>query len=259
MTLWQGSLVFLSALIAGMMNSVAGGGTLVTFPTLLWIGIEPIRANVTCTVALWPGSLGAMVGFRRELGDSRQLMLLLGAPSVAGGLIGALLLLLTPSKLFASIVPFLILFATILFAAGEPLTRRFSRSAKSESHSERVSGGGWWSGSVVFQFIVAIYGGYFGAGMGILMLAALALMGLTDIHQMNGLKNFFGMCINGVAALYFIWAGMVYWPDAILMAVGAVTGGYGGAGLARRLGRTAVRRIVIFIGFAMALSLFIKR
>src|SRR5262245_13250730 len=227
MTLWQGSLVFLSALVAGMMNSVAGGGTLVTFPTLLWIGIEPIRANVTCTVALWPGSLGAMVGFRRELGDSRRLMLLLGAPSVAGGLVGALLLLMTPSRLFASIVPFLILFATILFAAGEPLTRRFAGSTKSESPLERVPGRGWWIGSVVFQFVVAIYGGYFGAGMGILMLAALALMGLTDIHQMNGLKDFFAVCINVVAAAYFISAGRLEWPYPLIMVVGAIVGGYG--------------------------------
>ena len=250
--------MFLSALIAGMMNSVAGGGTLVTFPTLLWIGIEPIRANVTCTVALWPGSLGAMIGFRRELGDSRHLMLLLGAPSVAGGLIGALLLLMTPSRLFASIVPFLILFATILFAVGEPITRRLSRSAESESHTERVPGPRWSIGAVVFQFIVAIYGGYFGAGMGILMLAALALMGLTDIHQMNGLKNFFAVCINVVAAAYFIAAGRVEWPYALVMVVGAIVGGYGGAGLARRLGRRFVRGAVIAIGFGMAVSLLFR-
>jgi len=108
-TLGHVPVVFIAAFVAGMMNSMAGGGTLVAFPTLVWMGIDPIRANVTCTVALWPGSLGAMVGFRRELGDSRRWMLLLGAPSIAGGLIGAFLLLLTPSRLFASIVPFLIL------------------------------------------------------------------------------------------------------------------------------------------------------
>lgn len=256
MTLWQGSLVFLSAVIAGMMNSVAGGGTLVTFPTLLWLGVEPIRANVTCTVALWPGSLGAMVGFRRELGDSRQLMLLLGGPSVAGGLVGAILLLLTPSRVFASIVPFLILFATILFAAGEPITRRFVRSV--ETARIQTPTRAWWSGAIVFQFLVAIYGGYFGAGMGILMLAALALMGLTDIHQMNGLKNFFAVCTNVVAAVYFIASGRVEWPFALVMVVGAIVGGYGGAGLARRLGRRFVRRTVIVIGFAMAVSLLFR-
>jgi uncharacterized membrane protein YfcA len=255
---WHGSLVFLTALIAGMMNSVAGGGTLVTFPTLVWMGMDPIRANVTCTVALWPGSLGAMVGFRRELGDSRRWMLLLGAPSVAGGLIGACLLLLTPSRLFAASVPFLILFATILFAAGEPITRRLALNSDRESGAEGSPPRSWWIAAMVFQFVVAIYGGYFGAGMGILMLGALGLMGLTDIHQMNGLKNFFAVCINIVAAAYFIASGRVEWTYALVMVVGAIAGGYGGAGLARKLGRRFVRRAVIVIGLGMAVSLLFR-
>jgi uncharacterized membrane protein YfcA len=112
---------------------------------------------------------------------------------------------------------------------------------------------------MLFQLLVALYGGYFGAGIGILMLAALSILGLTDIHQMNGLKNFFALCINGVAALYFIWSHMVYWPDVVIMAIGAVAGGYGGAGAARKMGRTMVRRIVIGIGFSMALSLFFRK
>jgi uncharacterized membrane protein YfcA len=260
---WQIPLVFLAAFAAGMMNSVAGGGTLVTFPTLVWLGIDPIQANVTSTVALWPGSLGAMVGFRRELGDSRRWMLLLGAPSVAGGLIGARLLLLTPSPLFASIVPYLILFATILFAAGEPLMRRRRsnnpRQDSEQGNTAQAKGRAWWAGAIAFQFFVAIYGGYFGAGIGILMLAALGLLGLTDIHQMNGLKNFFAVCINIVAAAYFIASGRVAWPYALVMVVGAIAGGYGGAGLARRLGRQVVRRAVIVIGLAMAVSLLFRR
>jgi uncharacterized protein len=264
--LWQIPIVFLAAFVAGMMNSVAGGGTLVTFPTLVWIGIDPIRANITSTVALWPGSLGAMVGFRRELGDSRRWMFLLGAPSIAGGLIGARLLLLTPSPLFASIVPYLILFATILFAAGEPLMRRLrannpepaSEQASEQVAQNRTRSRAWWAGAIVFQFLVAIYGGYFGAGIGILMLAALGLVGLTDIHRMNGLKNFFAVCINLVAAAYFIGSGRVEWRYALVMMVGAIVGGYGGAGLARKLGRRFVRRAVIFIGLAMALSLLLR-
>jgi uncharacterized membrane protein YfcA len=260
---WQIPLVFLVAFIAGMMNSVAGGGTLLTFPTLVWIGIDPIQANITSTVALWPGSLGAMVGFRRELGDSRRWMLLLGPPSIAGGLIGARLLLLTPSRLFASIVPYLILFATILFAIGEPLMRRL-RGDDPEKPSEqagqnRTRARAWWTGAIVFQFLVAIYGGYFGAGIGILMLAALGFLRLTDIHQMNGLKNFFAVCINLIAAAYFIASGRVEWSYALVMIVGAIAGGYGGAGLARRLGRRFVRRAVIVIGFAMAVSLLFRR
>ena len=248
----------MSALIAGMINSVAGGGTLVSFPTLLWIGIDPIRANVTSTVALWPGSLGAMVGFRRELGDSRRWMFLLAAPSIAGGLIGAWLLLLTPSRLFASIVPYLILFATILFAAGEPITRRLAPPVDSQSQTDRSRSRAWWIGAMGFQLVVAIYGGYFGAGMGILMLAALGLMGLTDIHQMNGLKNFFAVCINVVATAYFIASGRVEWAYALVMVVGAIVGGYGGAGLARKLGRRFVRRAVIVIGIGMAVSLLFR-
>jgi uncharacterized membrane protein YfcA len=256
--LWQIALAFSAAVVAGMMNSVAGGGTLVTFPTLVWIGIDPIRANVTSTVALWPGSLGAMVGFRRELGDSRRLMLLLGAPSVVGGLIGARLLLLTPSPLFASIVPYLILFATILFAVGEPLMRRLRAGESEGTGTNGSKARGWWTGAIVFQFFVAIYGGYFGAGIGILMLAALGLLGLTDIHQMNGLKNFFAVCINIVAAAYFIASGRVEWSYALVMVVGAIAGGYGGAGLARKLGRRFVRRAVIVIGLVMAISLLFK-
>lgn len=260
MAAWQITLVFLAAIIAGMMNSVAGGGTLVTFPMLVLIGIDPIRANVTSTVALWPGSLGAMIGFRRELGDSRRWMLLLGAPSIVGGLIGARLLLLTPSPLFSSIVPYLILFATILFAVGEPLVRMLRKQQTNDpgQTTSRPKARAWWAGAIVFQFLVAIYGGYFGAGIGILMLAALGLLGLTDIHQMNGLKNFFAMCINIVAAAYFIAFGRVEWTYALVMIAGAIAGGYGGAGLARKLGRQFVRRTVIVIGLAMATSLLFK-
>jgi uncharacterized membrane protein YfcA len=259
MTLWHGTLVFFAAFIAGMMNSVAGGGTLVTFPTLVWLGVDPIRANVTSTVALWPGSLGAMVGFRRELGDSRRWMLLLGAPSVVGGLLGARLLLLTPTRLFASIVPYLILFATILFAVSEPLMRRLRPNDSAPANGTHAPARAWWVGAINFQFAVSIYGGYFGAGIGILMLAALGFMGLTDIHRMNGLKNFFAACINFVAAAYFIGSGRVEWTHAMIMVVGAIAGGYGGAGLARRLGHTFVKRAVIGIGLLMALSLLIRR
>ena len=117
----------------------------------------------------------------------------------------------------------------------------------------------WLAGAIAFQFLVGVYGGYFGAGIGILMLAALGILGLKDIHEMNSLKVVFGGSINGIAAAYFIWAHMVYWPDVLIMAIGAIAGGWGGAGVARKLGRVAVRRIVIGIGFAMAISLFIRK
>lgn len=251
--LWKLVAIFAAAVAAGMINSVAGGGTLLTFPTLVWVGLDPIVANVTSTVALWPGSLGAMVGFRRELGSSQRWMAVLGPPSIAGGLFGAFLLLRTPSRTFSAIVPFLILFATLLLAVQEPITRalRLHGPAAGASRIRR-----WWLGAATFQFLVSTYGGYFGAGMGIMMLAALGLLGLTDIHQMNGLKNFFAVCINLIAAAYFMTWGPVSWGDALVMAIGAIVGGYGGAGLARRLGRTFVRRTVVVIGVGMAVSLF---
>ncbi|HJQ27619.1 MAG TPA: sulfite exporter TauE/SafE family protein [Blastocatellia bacterium] len=261
--LWQGVIIFSAAFAAGMMNSVAGGGTLLTFPALIWMGIDPKAANVTSTIALWPGSLGGMVGYRQDLRDSRRFMLRLAPSSVLGGLVGALLLLKTPSSTFAAIVPFLILFATLLFAAGEPVMRWLRRERRDEQQTAHAAtdepGRAWWAGAIILQFFSATYGGYFGAGNGIVMLAVLGLLGLTDIHQMNGLKNFFAVCINVIASFYFMIWGPVHWPAAAVMTVGAIAGGYGGAGLARRLGRRFARAAVIFIGLAMTLSLLFRR
>jgi uncharacterized membrane protein YfcA len=247
------AVAFGAAFLAGAINSIAGGGTLVSFPTLIWLGLPSLTANATSTVAIWPAAVSSMVGYRRELSTASPRMLVLVIPSLIGGIVGALLLRRTPPELFDALVPFLILFATLLFMVQEPIQRKLKTAHAAAHTSPR-----WLAGAMLFQLLVALYGGYFGAGIGILMLAALSILGLTDIHQMNGLKNFFGGCINGVAAFYFVWARMVYWPFVILMAVGAIAGGYSGAGFARRLGRNAVRRIVIAIGFGMALSLFVK-
>jgi uncharacterized membrane protein YfcA len=254
----EAGVVFAAAFIAGLVNSVAGGGTLVSFPALVWLGRDPIIANTTNAVALWPGSLASAIGFRRELRGGRPLLLRLVLPSIAGGAVGAMLLLRTPSRTFAAIVPFLIFFATLLFAFQEPITRRLHGHAHGAARDSAMSSGAWWMWAAAFQFTVAIYGGYFGAGMGILMLAALGLLGLTDIHQMNGLKNVFATCINGIAAVYFAACGAVNWPDALVMAAGAIVGGYGGAGLARRFGRRFVRRAVVVIGVTMGLSLLLR-
>ena len=243
---------FLAAFLAGAINSVAGGGTLLTFPTLIWLGLSSVTANATSTVAVWPGSLGSVWGYRRDLESTSPRLLALIVPSLVGGIAGALLLRRTPAAVFDRLVPFLILGATLLFLLQRPVQRWLQTGG----HAHRSAA--WLAGAMVFQFAVAIYGGYFGAGIGILMLAALSTLGLTNIHQMNGLKNFFALCINGVAAVYFIWNRMVYWPDVLIMATGAVAGGYGGAGVARRLGPVVVRRIVIAVGFGMAVSLFVK-
>ncbi|MSO82400.1 MAG: sulfite exporter TauE/SafE family protein [Acidobacteria bacterium] len=234
------------------MNSVAGGGALVTFPTLVWLGVPSITANATNTLAVWPGTLGSAWGYRRELRGADRRVYALVVPSVIGGIAGALLLHRTPAVVFDRLVPALILFATCLFMIQKPLQRRFNLSA---AHAARSH---WLSWTMVFQLAVGLYGGYFGAGIGILMLAALSLMGHTDIHQMNGLKSLLATCINAVAAVYFVYAGLVLWPDALIMAAGAVVGGVGGANIARRIDRDAVRRIVVVVGFAMALSLMLR-
>lgn len=254
-TATHASVAFASAFLAGAINSVAGGGTLVTFPALVWLGLPPVIANATNTVAIWPGSLGGMWGFRQYLRHTPSRMWVLTVPSLAGGILGALLLRFTPPNVFERLVPFLILFATLLFLGQDPVQRALKRYGGEDGHATA----NWLAGAIVFQFLVALYGGYFGAGIGILMLAALSIMGLTDIHRMNGLKNFFALCINGVAAAYFISARMVSWPDALLMAVGAIAGGYGSAGIAQKIGRQAVRRIVILIGFGMGVSLLVKQ
>jgi uncharacterized membrane protein YfcA len=251
--LLHGGIAFGAAFLAGAINSVAGGGTLVSFPALVWLGLNSVAANATSTVAIWPGTVGSTWGYRRELASAETRFRVLIVPSLIGGITGALLLKLTPPGIFDRLVPFLILFATLLFMAQETV-QRLLRTADSEGHRS----GKWLAGALLFQLAVGIYGGYFGAGIGILMLSALSIMGLKDIHEMNSLKVVFGGAINGIAAAYFIWAGMVEWPYVLTMAIGAILGGYGGAGTARKMGRTAVRRIVIGIGLAMSVSLFVR-
>jgi uncharacterized membrane protein YfcA len=242
-----------AAFVASAINSVAGGGTLLSFPALVWVGLPSTIANATSAAAIWPGSLGALWGYRRDLDGIPHRTYLLTAPSVIGSVIGAVLLAMTPTSVFDRLIPLLIFFATVLFMLQEPV----QRLVRTTGHAHAASTT-WLIGALVFQLLVAVYGGYFGAGMGILMLAAFGIMGFTDIHQMNGLKNFLALCINGVATVYFIWQGMVSWPHALVMAVGAVAGGIWGAALARRIGPRAVRRTVIIVGFTMAISLLFR-
>jgi uncharacterized membrane protein YfcA len=175
-------------------------------------------------------------------------------PSLIGGIAGAILLRLTPSSLFDRLVPFLILFATLLFM----VQARVQRSLGTAKVAGRRSGA-WLVGAMLFQLGVGLYGGYFGAGIGILMLAALGILGLRDIHEMNALKVLLAGAINGIAAAYFVFARMVYWPYVLIMVAGALAGGYGGAGAARKAGAAAVRKTVIAIGLGMAVYLFVRR
>jgi uncharacterized membrane protein YfcA len=262
--------VVLAAAIGGAINAIAGGGTLVTFPALVGLGVPAIVANATSTVALWPGAIGSMYGYRHELAGARAWAVRFAVPSLVGGLVGALLLLRTPADRFDVIVPWLVLGATTLFVLQRPLMAairaRYDRpsAAAAPSHQSAVTSHHDPATSaprlslLLYQFGVAIYGGYFGAGIGILMLAALGFMGFTNIHRMNGLKNWGGLCINVTAAVTFALLGLVNWPVAIAMAAGALLGGYAGSKLAQRVSQESVRRVVVLIGFLASLWLFLQ-
>lgn len=247
-------LLFAAATVAGAINSAAGGGTLLTFPALLAAGVSPVLANGTSTVALAPGSLSAFWGYRHEIRHDRRYLLWMGLMSMAGGLLGAILVDRAGDTLFSHLVPLLIFGATGLFIVQDPIRRWLARRGVAAIGQTASPSPRFPVGPMVFQFFVALYGGFFGAGIGILMLAALGMMGLDDIHRMNGIKNFAAVCINGVAAVTFAILGRVEWKLALLMAVGAVLGGYSGAGLARRVGQANVRRFVIFIGVSIGLA-----
>jgi hypothetical protein len=249
------SLLFLTAVVAGVINSLAGGGTLLTFPALAHVGMmDDLIANTTNTVALVPGSMAGTWGYRREFSVSLRWVALLAGPSLAGGVIGALLLTGLDPKYFDKAVPWLILTATLLFLS-QPFFNRFAvRHAKQPAASRATV-----TAMVVFQFFVAIYGGYFGAGMGILMLSSLGLMGLGDIHQMNAVKSFLAVCINGGSVVVFAIDGRVAWRFVPTMAIAAIVGGYLGAHYGRKLNRSLVRWIVVAIGFGLSLYYFVTK
>ena len=254
MTAGQIAALIASSAGAGVMNAMAGGGTILTYPTLLFLGESPITANATSTVALWPGAASSMYGYRREVAENRQWLKTFFLPSLLGGSLGAVLLLRTPARSFQKLAPFLILFATVLFM----LQGALARWARTERKASERPTAGRFAAAWLYQFGVGVYGGYFGAGIGILMLAVLGFLGLSDIHAANGIKNFFGMCINGVAAGYFIFRGAVDWPAALIMIAGAIAGGYAGAGFARKIGREKARAAVVVIGFLVAAILLVQ-
>lgn len=240
-----------AAAAGGAINSVAGGGTLLTFPALFAaLGATDeasVVANATSTVALFPGSLAGMAGYRRELAEAPRWSLWLILPSLLGGYCGSRLVIWLPSATFKMLVPWLILVAALLFWLQPQIAKRLGIGREHAPATRRSI-----AGAMLFQLLVAVYGGYFGAGIGILMLSALAMMGLGDIHRMNALKTLLGSCINGVAVAVFIAGGKVNWTIALAMAAAAIVGGYFGAHLARRLDRNLVRRAVVAIGFALA-------
>ncbi len=247
----------LAALLAGVMNSVAGGGTLLTFPSLVAAGLSPLAANATSTVALLPAALSSMLGYRGELAGARRWAIALSLPSLVGGGLGALLLLNTSNATFEQVVPWLVLGATALFVLQRPLLR-WIRGHEIVHSQQQVESRGPAVGLLAMQLAVGVYGGYFGAGVGILMLAALGFMGFSNIHRMNGLKNWGGFCMNVVAAATFAVSGIVDWPVALSMAVGSMAGGYLGARAAQRLPPALVRAFVAVIGVGSGIWLLVR-
>jgi uncharacterized membrane protein YfcA len=238
----------LAAAAGGAINAVAGGGTLVTFPALLLFGTPPIIANATSTLALVIGTSGSIYGYRKHLDPVRPWLWRFVPVSLAGGWMGAVLLTWTSNQTFSRLVPFLILFATVLFLS-QGTFRRFTRLNGSAVH-DRKHPAVW--GAVLFQLGVAIYGGYFGAGIGILMLASLGFIGLSNIHEMNTLKTILGSLINAVAAVWFISKGLVHWPKAGVMTVGALLGYFLGSYYSQQVPQKRVRQIITLIGFIIS-------
>jgi len=245
--------LFFAATAAGIINSVAGGGTLISFPSLVAFGEPEIISNATNTAAMWPGSLSSAFGYRMDTTIHRGLLATLAIPSLIGGLLGAAILVITPEETFKLVVPFLVLFATLVFASRDILTRRFRGAPALEGHV--TAKGRVWG--ALFQLFVATYGGYFGAGIGILMLGSLSLMGLRDIHEMNAIKTPLATIVNLTAFVFFAFKGLVAWPLAILMAIGAVIGGYAGARLAKRTNPRFVNLAVVGVGLLVSAWFFI--
>ena len=245
-------LVF-AALTAGIINSVAGGGTLISFPALVAFGQPEIASNATNTAALWPGSVSSALGYRKDTSVQRGLLIMLAIPSLVGGLLGAVILVNTPAEVFKLIVPFLVLFATLVLASRNILSKRIGNRTDGE-HMTRMG----QVGGTIFQFLVGTYGGYFGAGIGILMLGSFSLMGMRDIHKMNALKTPLQAAVNLTAFIFFAFKGLVIWPLAFLMMGGAITGGYGGARLAKRVNPRLLHYCIVAIGLLVSGWFFFK-
>jgi hypothetical protein len=243
-------LLFFAALLGGMLNAVAGGGSFVSFPTLLFTGVPAVPANATNTVALWTGLTFSGGAFRHHLKVRRRVLWPLVGVSIAGGVVGALLLLRTPGQTFLKILPWLMLFAVLLFIFGPKLSRNV-RVVQNPSGKAILA-------ASLFQLLVAIYGGYFGGGMGFVILAMLTAFGMADIHEMNAFKTVLSSATNGIAVIIFIARHAVYWPQALIMILGAALGGYFGAHYSLRLPPVWVRWFVIAVGAGMTTYFFVR-
>ncbi len=249
--------LFIAAMLGGGLNAVAGGGSLIAFPSLVAFNVPLIPANATNTVALWPGSIGGILGFWDEIKSERRLLVLLLIPSLIGGLLGAIILISTPPAVFKAVVPFLVLFATLLFA-GRDWVNRFTRQRAGANPGEEHIGlvGGVWG--TLFQLAIAMYGGFFGAGQSIMMMASFSIMGMQNIHRINGIKTALALSINGIAIVVFALKGVVRWDLGLLMGVGGLIGGYAAARISKRVDQRYLRLFVIAVGLFVSVWLFLK-
>ncbi|EAU52009.1 hypothetical protein OM2255_11650 [alpha proteobacterium HTCC2255] len=248
MTIFELSLLASASFIAGIINSIAGGGSFLTFPALVFTGVPTIAANATSAVAVFPGYLSGALGFSKELKEyPKSKFLLLIILSIMGGIGGSLLLLITPASVFSYIIPWLLGFATLLFAFGDFV----AKWAKKNSNSNGFLGN-------LTTLIVCIYGGYFNGGLGIILLALFSTLGMRDIHLMNGLKNIMSFALSAASVVTFAIAGIVFWQQAIIMMIAATIGGYFGVVVARKLSKNTIRMIIVIIGLIMTVIFGIK-
>ena len=245
--------LFFVAALGGALNAVAGGGTFLTFPALLLARIPPISANATASIALWPASVASAFAYRKDLTTPRRALGALLIASVLGAFIGVMTLLHTSDAAFMKLVPFLLLAATLLFTFGSAISARLLKRATEAPFAGRRLAVG-----VAAQGLIAIYGGYFGAGMGILMLSMMSLVGMTNIHGMNALRNILSVVINAVAVTVFVASGAIAWKPGVVMILGGVIGGYWGAAGARRIDPTWVKRFVIAVAWSMTAYFFAR-
>jgi uncharacterized protein len=254
MTTFEQALIFGAAILAGGLNAIAGGGSFIAFPVLIFLGIPPINANATTTVAMLPGTIGSMTAYRHQLSLRDQDLLVLGATSLVGGILGAIILLKTPQDLFLKLLPYLLLSATLLFTFSQPLTQWLNKLSHKLAPSNRLSK----LAMPLFQAAIAIYGGFFGGGIGILMLALLAFMGMENINKMNATKTVLSVLINGIASIPFALSGIIAWEQAIFMGIGASLGGFLSAHYAQKLNPILIRRIVTVAGSTMTIYFFVR-
>ena len=251
-TSYEAVLLLLAGALGGAINAVAGGGSFITFPALLFARVAPVAANATSTIALWVGTSASGGAYRSKLKFSRRVTAPLLVASIIGGIIGAVLLIKTPAQTFMRVIPWLMLAAALLFTFGKYLTSRVSADIEREASNRAIIS------AAIFELLVAIYGGYFGGGVGLMNLAMLAPLGMGDIHAMNALKVVLGSTTNGVATFLFVISGLIMWRQALVMTLGALAGGYVTAHYAQKLSQEWIRRFVIVAGMATTIYFFVK-